>query len=46
MTFTLVRKLLRDIRVAWIVVTVLLFLFQIPHAILELRIILSIVPAQ
>ena len=29
MTWALVRKLLRDIRVAWIVVAVLLFLFQI-----------------
>jgi ABC-2 type transport system permease protein len=29
MTWTLVRKLLRDIRVAWIVVLILLFLFQL-----------------
>ena len=28
-TWVLVRKLLRDVRVAWIVVAVLLFLFQI-----------------
>jgi ABC-2 type transport system permease protein len=29
MTFVLVRKLLRDIRIAWIIVAILLFLFQI-----------------
>jgi ABC-2 type transport system permease protein len=29
MTWTLVRKLLRDVRIAWIVVAVLLFLFQL-----------------
>jgi ABC-2 type transport system permease protein len=29
MTWTLVRKLLRDVRVAWIVVAILLFLFQL-----------------
>lgn len=29
MTFVLIRKLLRDVRVAWIVVAILLFLFQI-----------------
>src|SRR2546428_2751902 len=29
MTWVLVRKLLRDVRVAWIVVAILLFLFQI-----------------
>ena len=45
MTWVLVRKLLRDIRVAWIVVAVLLFLFQILWARITMRVTIEIFPA-
>src|SRR6185436_642461 len=38
MTWVLVRKLLRDVLVAWIVVAVLLFLFQILWARITMRV--------
>lgn len=45
MTWTLVRKLLRDVRVAWIVVAVLLFLFQILWARITSRVSTEILAA-
>ena len=45
MTWVLVRKLLRDVRVAWIVVSVLLFLFQILWARITMRVTTQILAA-
>src|SRR5476649_2660097 len=45
MTWTLVRKLLRDVRIAWIVVAVLLFLFQILWARITSRVTTEILTA-
>jgi beta-exotoxin I transport system permease protein len=45
MTFVLVRKLLRDVRVAWIVVAILLFLFQILWARITMRVTTQILTA-
>jgi ABC-2 type transport system permease protein len=45
MTWTLTRKLLRDVRVAWIVVAVLLFLFQILWARITSRVSTQILTA-
>ena len=45
MTWVLVRKLLRDIRVAWIVVAVLLFLFQLLWARITMRVTTQILGA-
>jgi ABC-2 type transport system permease protein len=45
MTLVLVRKLLRDVRVAWIVVAVLLFLFQILWSRITMRVTTQILTA-
>ena len=45
MTWVLVRKLLRDVRVAWLVVTILLFLFQILWARITMRVTTQILAA-
>lgn len=45
MTWVLVRKLLRDVRVAWIVAAILLFLFQILWARITMRVTTQILTA-
>src|SRR5260221_2165846 len=45
MTWTLVRKLLRDVRIAWIVVAILLFLFQLLWARITSRVTTEILTA-